>query len=204
MRQDYLRTYFIMGSQDCIREPETILEEALKAGITAFQFREKGAGSLAGEEKIALGKRLRALCREYDVPFFINDDVDLIETLAVDGVHVGQDDMNAAVLREKYPDLLIGLSVATMDEVANSPLDAVDYIGAGPVFPTGTKLDAAEVVGPEWLNLLRREFPELPIVGIGGITMENAGLVLAAGVNGVAVVSAISQADDIAAAVENL
>ena len=88
----YLRKYFIMGSQNCDRDPEEILLEAIKAGITAFQFREKGKGSLDGEAKVELGKKLRELCRNYDIPFFINDDVELATTFDVDGIHVGQDD----------------------------------------------------------------------------------------------------------------
>src|SRR5690625_7869605 len=85
MPKQYVRKYFIMGSQDCSRNPEDILAEAIHGGITAFQYREKGVGALKGDKKIALAKTLRSLCKKHDIPFFINDDVELIEMLQVDG-----------------------------------------------------------------------------------------------------------------------
>ena len=100
----------------------------MQAGITAFQFREKGPGSLKGREKVRLGRKLRALCAEYHVPFFVNDDVDLIGELDADGIHVGQDDVSVSDLRIDYPGLLIGLSVSNNTEVENSPIHLVDYI----------------------------------------------------------------------------
>src|SRR5699024_8097736 len=136
-----LRKYFLMGSQDCPpeRNPADILTEAIAGGITMFQFREKGAGSLDGAKKIALGKQLRTICRNASIPFIINNDVALIDALEVDGIHVGQTDTSVAVLREKYPDLIIGLSVSNESELAASPLHLVDYLGAGAVYPTSSK-----------------------------------------------------------------
>src|SRR5690625_2065685 len=104
-----LRKYFIMGSQNCTRDPVKILEEAIHAGITAFQFREKGKGSLKGEEKLALGLKLRELCKKHGVLFFINDDFDLVEPLDVDGIHVGQEDISPVEIRRQYPEKIIGL-----------------------------------------------------------------------------------------------
>lgn len=97
-----LRKYFIMGSQNCKRDPVDILDEAIKGGITAFQFREKGTGALTGEAKLTLGKQLRAMCLNHNVPFFINDDIDLIDVLNVDGIHVGQGDMSVAEIRKRF------------------------------------------------------------------------------------------------------
>lgn len=204
MRLALLRKYFIMGSQNCERDPAEILQEAIAGGITAFQFREKGHGALHGEEKIELGKQLRAICKQHHIPFFINDDVDLVKTLAVDGIHVGQDDESATSLRKKYPNLLIGLSVSNEMELKGSPLDVVDYVGAGPVFPTETKEDAKKAVGIKWIKTLRQKYPQLPIVGIGGIHENNAAEVIAAGADGVAVISAITKADDIIKVVRTL
>lgn len=193
-----------MGSQNCDRNPEEILREAIAAGITAFQFREKGTGSLRGDEKISLGKKLRAICRESGIPFIINDDVDLVDVFEVDGIHVGQDDTDVKILREKYPELFIGLSVSNENELNNSPIDLVDYVGAGPVFATSSKEDAKKPVGVEWIQFLRQEHPELPIVGIGGINETNAHEVIEAGADGVAVISAITKSKNIAETVRNL
>lgn len=204
--QQILRKYFIMGSQNCPAEkkPEAILQEALEAGITAFQFREKGKAALVGEEKVALGKRLRNLCAQYDVPFIINDDVDLVETLEVDGIHVGQDDQAVERIREQFPNIIIGLSISHAEELASSNLKVVDYIGAGPIFTTKTKTDAKAAVGLEWIETLRKVEPHMPIVGIGGINEENAAQVMAAGADGLSVISAITQSKDIAATVAAL
>ena len=197
MDTSILRKYFIMGSQDCKRDPEDILREAIEAGITAFQYREKGVGSLKGNKKIQLGKKLRQICKDYQVPFIINDDSVLVELLNVDGIHVGQDDISVEILREKHPDLIIGLSVGTETELANSNLDVIDYIGVGPVYSTSSKADASFAIGTNWITTLKKRYPKLPIVGIGGISEENAQNVLDAGADGVSVISAITKSKDI-------
>ena len=199
-----LRKYFIMGSQNCPRDPEIILQESIKGGITAFQFREKGTGSLTGEEKVTLGKRLREICREHGVPFIINDDIELVEILEVDGIHVGQDDTPPEKIKEKYPDLLIGLSISNEAELQRSNLDVIDYVGAGPVFSTTTKEDAKQAVGLNWIESLRERYPTLPIVGIGGINEANSKQVLEAGADGVAFISVVTQAEDIIETVQKL
>ena len=197
-----LRKYFIMGSQNCNQNPVAVLESAAKAGITAFQFREKGHSSLTGHAKLELGKRLRAICRNYHIPFFVNDDVELVDLLDADGIHVGQDDHSVKELRKYFPNKVIGLSVSTPEELVNSPIKLVDYIGAGPVFPTTSKADAKTSVGLEWIEELRTQFPNLPIVGIGGINTKNARSVLAAGADGISFISAITEAENIEEALE--
>lgn len=192
-----LRKYFIMGSQDCNRDPEAILIEAIKAGITIFQFREKEAGSLSGEKKILLGKKLRQICTDHHIPFIINNDSHLIETLNVDGIHVGQNDTSVEFLREKYPHLIIGLSIGTEAELKKSNLDVVNYIGVGPIFPTNSKADAKIAIGTNWITKLKKSYPALPIVGIGGINESNAHNVIAAGADGVSVISAITKSKNI-------
>jgi thiamine-phosphate pyrophosphorylase len=204
MLDNFLRKYFMMGSQNCPRDPVAILEEALKGGITAFQFREKGVGALTGKERVVLGKQLRALCAEYQVPFFVNDDVELMEMLQADGIHVGQTDISVAALRIAFPNLLIGLSVSNETELKHSPIQLVDYVGAGPIYRSTSKDNAKDVVGLEWISFLRKKHPYLPIVGVGGVTTENAGDVLAAGANGVAVISAITMASNIKEVIERL
>lgn len=199
-----LRNYFIMGSQNCDQDPVEILESAAKAGITAFQFREKGDGSLTGTAKLELGNQLRTICRQYNVPFIVNDDVELGKTLDADGIHVGQDDQSVKAVRDHFPDKIIGLSVSNSREVVNSSLPLVDYVGAGPVFATSSKADAKEAVGVEWITELREQFPSLPIVGIGGITTQNADSVIKAGADGVSVISAITKSKNINEVVQSL
>ncbi|WP_047982648.1 thiamine phosphate synthase [Ornithinibacillus contaminans] len=199
-----LRKYFIMGTQNSKQDPVVVLEEAAKAGITAFQYREKGDNALTGARKLELGKQLRQICWEHDILFFVNDDVDLVEPLEADGIHVGQDDLTVQEIRALMPDKIIGLSVSNVREVEQSPIVLVDYLGAGPIFRTSTKTDAKEPVGTAWIASLRKQFPSMPVVGIGGISTENAENVIQAGADGVAVISAITDAKDIKRAIEYL
>ncbi len=198
-----LRKYFVMGSQDCIRDPEETLLEAIQAGITTFQYREKGPNSLSGEAEVELGRKLRKICKDHGVLFIINDKVDLAETLDADGIHVGQGDTPVEKVREQFPDKIIGLSVTSVDEVKKSRIDLVDYVGAGPIYATQTK-PGKKPAGLAWLQDIRKLHPELPIVAIGGIKPENADTVLDAGADGLAVVTAISHSDQIKEAVHNL
>ncbi|MEI3609508.1 thiamine phosphate synthase [Pseudogracilibacillus sp. SO10305] len=206
MNKNVLRKYFIMGSQDCPKDrtPEATLREAIQGGITIYQFREKGRGSLQGEEKIALGKALRAICKEANIPFIINNDVELMDVLQADGIHVGQSDEPVKKIREKYPHKWIGLSISNMEQYEKSSLAYIDYIGAGPVFSTTSKSDALQPVGIEWIQTLRKLTPHIPIVGIGGISPDNALHVLHAGADGVSVISAITKAENIQKAVRSL
>jgi thiamine-phosphate pyrophosphorylase len=199
-----LRKYFVMGSQNCKQDPVETLKLAAKAGINAFQFREKGIGSLTGEKKLELGKKLREICWEYGLMFIVNDDIDLVEPLEADGIHVGQEDHSVHEIQKLLPDKIIGLSVSNPEELAQSPIQIVDYLGAGPIFGTKTKADAKEPVGVEWISTIRRQYPTIPLVGIGGIDITNAHQVIDAGADGVAVISAIANAPNIASAVEKL
>lgn len=193
-----------MGSQNCTRNPIDILREALESGITAFQYREKGTGALTGNEKVELGKSLRQLCTQYDVPFFINDDIELALELEADGIHVGQQDTPVTEIRKNYPHLHVGLSVSNVKELQRSPMDLVDYVGVGPIFPTTTKEDAKKAVTTDWVTYVREKYPNVPIVGIGGITTDNAADVIRAGANGVAVISTVTKANDIRQTVQKL
>lgn len=198
-----LRKYLIMGSQDGERDPEMILREAIDAGITAFQYREKGPDALTGAERLKLGIRLREVCKERGILFIVNDDVELAADLEADGIHVGQEDLPVDVVREHLPDKIIGLSVSNMAEVHDSRLDLVDYVGAGPIFPTSTKPND-EPSGFHWLEDIRALHPQIPIVAIGGITPQNAEVLLDAGADGLAVVTAVTQAKNIEEVVTRL
>ncbi|RLL42018.1 thiamine phosphate synthase [Oceanobacillus piezotolerans] len=199
-----LNKYFIMGSQNCKRNPADILLEAIEGGISSFQFREKGKGSLSGEDKVNLGKQLRRICKKHQISFIINDDIELAEVLDVDGIHVGQDDLPIEEVRRRFPDKFIGLSISNQQELENSSIALVDYVGAGPIFSTKTKKNAKEAVGIKWIQSIREQYPLLPIVGIGGIDQVNAKFVREAGADGVAVISAITEAANIHEAVKAL
>ncbi|WML47129.1 thiamine phosphate synthase [Neobacillus sp. PS3-34] len=193
--RNWLKVYFIMGSNNCLGDPLSVVREALEGGVSLFQFREKGTGALLGEKKIELAKSIQALCRNYDVPFIINDDIQLALDLDADGVHIGQEDESAASVREKIGDKLLGVSVHTLEEANRAIAEGADYFGIGPIFTTSTKEDAKEAAGTALIELLRSEGITVPIVGIGGITAENASVVMEAGADGASVITAISQAE---------
>ncbi|PTR52886.1 thiamine phosphate synthase [Bacillus anthracis] len=190
-----LSVYFIMGSNNCTKDPLQVLREALEGFITIFQFREKGEGALTGEERICFAKELQAICKEYGVPFIVNDDVELALELDADGVHVGQDDEGITAVREKMGDKIVGVSTHTIEEARWVIENGADYLGVGPIFPTSTKKDTKAVQGTKGLAHFREQGITIPIVGIGGISIENTASVIEAGADGVSVISAISLAE---------
>ncbi|EJS64239.1 thiamine phosphate synthase [Bacillus cereus] len=187
-----LQVYFIMGSNNCTRDPLAVLKEALDGGVTLFQFREKGEGALTGEKRLQFAKEVQALCKEYGVPFIVNDDVELALKLDADGVHVGQDDEGITSVREKMGNKIIGVSTHTIEEARWAIENGADYLGVGPIFPTSTKKDTKAIQGTKGLAHFREQGITVPIVGIGGITIENTASVIEAGADGVSVISAIS------------
>nr|WP_106781381.1 thiamine phosphate synthase [Lysinibacillus timonensis] len=192
-----LDKYFIMGTMNCQRDPLVVLEEALQAGITMFQLREKGENALTGEAYVQFARKCQNLCHDYKVPFLINDDVELALLLDADGIHVGQDDLNINMFRKRAENKIIGVSVHTMEELKQAVLSGADYVGIGPIFKTSSKTDAKPPAGVAFLKKARTEYPNLPIVAIGGISPSNSSLVREAGADGVAVISAISLSEDI-------
>ncbi|MCY7789608.1 thiamine phosphate synthase [Bacillus haynesii] len=194
--KDLLSVYFIMGSNNTGGEPLTVIEQALKGGVTLFQFREKGEGVLKAGDQKAFARQVQALCKQFNVPFIINDDVELALELDADGVHIGQDDDKAADVRARIGDKILGVSAHTLEEVLKAEKDGADYIGAGPVYPTETKRDTKAVQGVSLIQEIRRQGIGIPVVGIGGITVENCVPVIEAGADGISVISAISKAAD--------
>jgi thiamine-phosphate pyrophosphorylase len=193
--KNLLKLYFIAGSTNCFAEPVKVLEDAISGGITIFQYREKGEGCLNDFEKLELGKELQEVCRQSGIPFIVNDDLELALELDADGIHIGQEDEDAALVRGKIGNKILGVSVHTLEEAETAKLAGADYFGVGPIFPTATKKDTRPVQGTALLEQLK-DFG-IPIVGIGGINADNAGAVMAAGADGVSVITAISQAGDV-------
>ncbi len=182
------------------RRSEAIVEAALEGGCRLVQIREKeGAARRAWE----IATAARDLTRRYGALLIVNDRIDLALAVGADGVHVGQDDLPLDVARRLLgPDAIVGLSITDASQLTAEDAAAADYLGVGAVFPTGSKLDAT-LTGLELLAHSRAS-SSLPIVAIGGVTIENAPLVAAAGADGVAVISAITQAADPAAATRAL
>ncbi|ULT59200.1 thiamine phosphate synthase [Neobacillus drentensis] len=194
--RDALKVYFIMGSPNCLKEPVEVLTEAIAGGVTIFQFREKGKGALTGAEKYELARRLQRICKEHEIPFIVNDDIELAIELDADGVHIGQEDEPVRVVRSKIGDSkILGVSVHTPEEAEIALNDGADYFGIGPIYPTSSKDDAKPVRGTELIEIFRQQNYTIPMVGIGGITSENAAAVVKAGADGVSVITAISHAD---------
>ncbi len=198
MIEHKLQLYFIMGSVNAgVADPLEVLEAALRGGVTCFQLREKGQHALVGDEKLAFAKACQALCQQYDVPFIVNDDVDLAIAIEADGVHVGQDDETAATVRKRIGnDKILGVSVHTEKEMRSAIEVGADYVGMGPVYATSSKADAKPVAGTAFIQEMARAYPTLPIVGIGGITSANFEPVLEAGAAGISLISAIALAVD--------
>ena len=185
------------------RALEDIVAQAIAGGATMVQLRDPDAKGRALAET---GRRLLAVTRARTIPLIVNDRVDIAFAIGADGVHLGQSDMDAIAARNLLgPDAIIGLSVANAHELeaSRNAVGAVDYLGVGPVFTTGTKTDAGDAIGLEGISWMRRAV-ELPLVAIGGIKAENTAGVIAAGCDGVAVVSAIVAAPDPAAAARQL
>ncbi|MDF2680219.1 MAG: thiamine-phosphate diphosphorylase [Brevibacillus sp.] len=196
--REKMGVYFVVGTQDCgysIERTVEIVREALQGGVGTLQLRDKGS-KLHADERYELGRRLQALCHEYGALFFVNDDVDLAVRLQADGVHVGQDDMKLSDVRNVVgPDMYIGVSAGTVNEALSAQAGGVDCIGVGAMYETSSKSDAGEPIGPAGLRAIRDAVgSDLPIVGIGGITADNAADVIRAGADGVAIISAISRA----------
>lgn len=178
----------------------SVVKESLDGGVTFLQLREKELDEVHFLEE---AKELQQLCREYQVPFIVNDNVDIAIAMDADGVHVGQSDMEAGDVRAKLgSDKIIGVSAQTVEQAILAEKHGADYLGVGAVFPTGSK-DDADDVSYETLKAIC-EAVSIPVIAIGGITQENVKELAGSGICGIAVISAIYAQKDIRKASENL
>ena len=169
------------------------VEAALKGGATCVQLREK---ELNDEEFLAEAVEIFALCKQYNVPFFINDNVEVAIQCKADGIHVGQGDMPLSQVRQLVgDDMMIGVSVHTVEEALDAAQNGADCLGVGAMFSTSTKTDA-DVLSLETLRDICRAV-DIPVVAIGGLGKSNIHQLAGTGVDGVALVSAIFAAEDI-------
>ena len=177
-----------------------IIEEAIKGGTTIVQLREKTAST---KEFYDLALKVKEITSRYGVPLLINDRIDIALAVDSEGVHIGQDDMPADIAREIIgEDKILGVSASTVEEAKKAEIDSADYIGSGAVFPTATKDDADSVSKEELKKII--DSIDIPVVAIGGITVENASTLKGSGIAGVSVVSAIMSAEDPKEASEKL
>ncbi len=176
------------------------VESAIEGGATFIQLREK---NLDEADFLSEAKEIQKLCREYKVPFVINDNVEIAAQIDADGVHVGQSDMEAGDVRKRLgPDKIIGVSAQTVEQALKAQEHGADYLGVGAVFPTGSKADATEVSHQTLKEIC--EAVDIPVIAIGGITKENVSELKGSGICGIAVISAIFAQKDIRKAAAEL
>jgi thiamine-phosphate pyrophosphorylase len=183
-----LRIHALVGDLDTARS-------AAEGGATVIQWRLKDVPTL---EVVERGRSTRSLCARHGLPFVVNDDVEAALMLGADGVHLGRSDGGAD--RAKEQGLMLGLSAASLDE-ASAAAQLADYVGAGPVWPTPSKLDADPPIGLDGLREICVAV-DIPVVAIGGIDASNAGDCIRAGAAGVAVIRAARDAAALWAAID--
>jgi len=213
--QEILPLYFVAGTQDCRHLDDnladnllSVLRQALEGGITCFQFRDKGKFSLENspDEQRSLAISCRDLCHQYDVPFIVDDNVDLALEIEADGIHVGQNDTPVKTIRAKTnKPLIIGWSINRLDEAKiGEKISEIDYFGVGPIFTTQSKENPSPTLGMEFIQTLRNGGITKPLVAIGGVKLEHVKTLRKYGADGVAVITAITQANDIKATTQAL
>ena len=198
---NYLELYAVtdrhwLGNQTLLEQ----VQEALDGGATCIQLREK---QLDEENFLKEAIEIQKLCKEYHVPFIVNDNVEIAKDMHADGIHVGQSDMEALDVRKALGnDVILGVSAQTVEQAKKAEAHGADYLGVGAVFPTGSK-DDAEDVSYETLKAIC-EAVSIPVIAIGGITQDNVKDLAGSGIVGIAVISAIFAQKDITQATKDL
>ena len=198
---NYLELYAVtdrhwLGNQTLLEQ----VQEALDGGATCIQLREK---QLDDKTFLQEAIEIQKLCKEYHVPFIVNDNVDIAKTMHADGIHVGQSDMEALDVRKELgKDVILGVSAQTVEQAKKAEAHGADYLGVGAVFPTGSK-DDADDVSHETLQAIC-EAVSIPVIAIGGITQDNVKELAGSGIVGIAVISAIFAQQHITQATKDL
>lgn len=197
-----LRVYVITSDvPELGRSHEDVARAAIEGGATVIQFRDK---AMDDREFTDTAKKLVALSRVSGVPLIINDRVEIALAVGADGVHIGRDDGDVWALRKSLPaGMILGVSATDYRESMDLKATVADYLGVGPIFPTISKDDATPAIGSEELTRICRHISK-PVVAIGGINEGNLKSIIAAGVAGAAVISAITHSADMPAAVGRL
>lgn len=177
-----------------------IARRAVAGGANVIQLRDKEKSS---RELYEIACEIREICRDRSL-FFVNDRLDIALAAKADGVHLGQDDLPIEAARQIVPEnFLIGISVGNVDEARAAETAGADYVAVSPVFATASKTDAGVGHGVKAIRDIRAAV-KCPVIGIGGINADNAAELIDAGLDGVAVISAVVSATDVTAAAENL
>ena len=177
------------------------VENAIQGGASLIQLREKDISSRGFYE---LAVQIKKLVNSYNVPLIINDRIDIALAVEADGLHIGQEDIPLGIARKIMgPDKIIGYSVSNLEQAIFGEKNGADYLGAGPVYPTGSKADAGAPIGTRNLKAIK-ERVSIPVVAIGGVSSANISEVRKTGVDGVSVISAILGSQDIAEAAKNI
>lgn len=186
--------YLVTDEKLCLGKPlEEVVEKAVRGGVTAVQLREK---DLHTRDFIQRAFQLKKILSAYHVPLIINDRIDIALAVDADGIHVGQNDMPYEYFRKIIPgQMMRGLSVETLDQVAEAERYELDYLSISPVFLTSTKTELVKEWGIEGLKEVAAKTRHT-LIAIGGINKTNAAEIIRAGAKGIAVVSAICSAPD--------
>jgi len=185
----------LLGERDLVDS----IELAIQGGVTLVQLREKSVSTL---KFLQLAIRVKEITSRFHIPLIINDRLDIALAVDADGLHVGQDDLPMLKARELFPNKLIGVSASTLAEALLAQEQGADYLGVGAVFSTATKTDATKV-SLDQLELIKKSVT-IPVVAIGGINSTNLQQVMATGIDGVSVVSAILAQENILKAAKQL
>ncbi|PFG13890.1 thiamine phosphate synthase [Bacillus sp. es.036] len=176
------------------RDLVDVMEEAIRGGADIIQLRDK-----TNSKKVVLEKalKLKALTKKYNIPFIVNDHIDVALAVDADGIHLGQDDLPLETARKIIgPGKIIGISTHRIEEALAAEKGGADYIGAGPIFPTNSKSDVVDPVTTEYIKEVTSEI-SIPFVAIGGIKLHNVSDVLRAGAKRICVISEVVGSDDV-------
>lgn len=184
---------YVIANQD-LQKNRTIIEvieEIIQGGATIIQLREKNLPTRTFFEE---AQTIRKITKKAGIPLIINDRLDVALAVNADGVHLGEEDLPLKYARKIAPHFIIGYSTDSIDQAREAEKDGANYLGVGSVFPTKTKIDAGMAIGTQKLEEIKRAV-SIPVIAIGGITLENLPKVIQSGVDGVAVISAIISAE---------
>ncbi|KZX13641.1 thiamine phosphate synthase [Methanobrevibacter oralis] len=200
MNKNDLKLYLVTDNSDDEKKFLNTIEEAIKGGVSLVQIREKTKDTI---EFYNLALKVKKITKKYNIPLIINDRIDVALAIDADGVHIGQTDMPCKITRKLIGNnKILGVSASTVSEAQKAEKDGADYIGSGAVFPTSTKDDAPFITKKELKEIVKSI--NIPVVAIGGITLDNASELKDTGIAGLSVVSAIMSSDNPKIASEKL
>ncbi|HCW93275.1 thiamine phosphate synthase [Flexistipes sinusarabici] len=189
---DFLKLYLIFESSMLKLPLDEFMEQVIKGGITAFQLRDK---NVPARKRVENGKKAAEFCKVNNIPFIVNDRLDIARILAADGVHLGDKDIPLDIAGNKFGEFFYGYSCNNSDDVKHAASCNAAYIGIGPIFDTSTKRDLREILDKGKIRELAFA-ADIPSVGIGGINKTNVDSLKNTGLNGIAVVSAICASEN--------